>query len=66
MTTSTIIAEGTSTSAFHIFLNAVLATCEVDEITGQFKCKGCGCIVYLDWFEKEIEGCMCDDFEDDE
>ena len=46
----------------HKFLDHILRCCDVDEISGAFRCKKCGSLVAIDWFENTIEcsgDCEC-------
>ena len=43
------------------FVRYIEVSCDVDEIEGCLICKNCGCKVYIDWFEKQLECTGCDE-----
>ena len=43
------------------FIDYIESNCEVDEIEGNLRCANCGCLVTVDWFEKELTCTGCDE-----
>ena len=53
------VTEEEHKQGFHDCLDDILDKCVISEIDGEWLCKKCKQLVYVDWFEKTLtcEGC---------